>query len=406
VTSRLDEGRLREIAETAGGFYVHLQGGPAEMQQIVREGLGKMKERDSDSRFTKQPIERYQWPLAGAVVFAISALLIGERRRGLRKANATAVAAILFLLGIPVQAAPEADFNRGCDAFKTGDYSAAAQAFSVAMGTGEARLQAKAAYNLANTLARRGAQLEKKEEKIAEWKNALQHYDRALSLETNHADAKYNRDLVEKAIADLEKEQKEEQKQDQQDKQEKKDDEKKDEKKDNGEDDKKSDQNEKDQQQKPGEQKDEKGEKGEKEQQQKGGGAGDEQKEQSKKEGADSKEGKKEDQQQAPQNGEKKSGESQQGEKKEGEGKVQPAPDPAQNQPPKQGELKAGNAQPEGPNGESPKDEAAEEAAAAAEGRMTDKQAKALLESIKDARPRLLDPRDVERRPTRGFKDW
>ena len=38
---------------------------------------------------------------------------------------------------------------------------------------------------------------------------------------------------------------------------------------------------------------------------------------------------------------------------------------------------------------------------------MTDKQAKMLLESIKDARPRLLDPREMDRpRPARGFKNW
>jgi Ca-activated chloride channel homolog len=157
VTSRLDENRLREVAEAAGGFYVHLQGGPAEMQQIVREGLGKMKERDSDSRFTKQPIERYQWPLAAAVLFAMAGLLIGERRRRSRSSGPSLAAVFFLLLSPGLHAAPEVDFNRGCDAFQAGDYSTAARAFSVALGTAESSLQSKAAYNLANTLARRGA---------------------------------------------------------------------------------------------------------------------------------------------------------------------------------------------------------------------------------------------------------
>jgi Ca-activated chloride channel homolog len=402
VTSRLDEARLREIAEAAGGFYVHLQGGPAEMQQIVREGLGKMKERDSDSRFTKQPIERYQWPLAGAVLFAMASLLIGERRRGLRKTSPAAAAVLLFLLAPALHAAPEAEFNRGCDAFKAGDYAAAAHAFSVALGTGEANLQAKAAYNLANTLARRGTQLEKKEEKLAEWKNALQHYDRALAIEATHADARHNRDLVQKAIEELEKPQEEQQKQDDQkkkDEEQKKNDEKK-------EDSGKGEQEQKDQQQSSGsDEKKDQEKQGEKEQQQKGGGSDKkEQKDQEKKEEGASKEGQKEEPQK---DGDKQQGAPKQGEKKEGEPKDQPQRDPSQNQPPKKGELKAGNPQPGEPKGEPQQGDAAEEAAALAEGRMTDKQAKALLESIKDARPRLLDPRDVERlRPPRGFKDW
>lgn len=100
VTSRLDEGRLREIAEAAGGFYVHLQGGLAEMQQIVRDGLGKMKERESDSRFSKQPIERYHWPLAGAVACAVGGLLLGDRRRlALRKATPLLAAGWLIMSG-------------------------------------------------------------------------------------------------------------------------------------------------------------------------------------------------------------------------------------------------------------------------------------------------------------------
>ena len=41
-----------------GGFYVHLQNGPAEMTRIVREGLSKMSEQDIDAKLSRQPIER------------------------------------------------------------------------------------------------------------------------------------------------------------------------------------------------------------------------------------------------------------------------------------------------------------------------------------------------------------
>ena len=102
VKSRLDEDRLRSIAEATGGFYVHLLNGPAEMQQIVRDGLGAMTEQDIDAKSSRQPIERYQWPLGAGVVFLAASLLIGERKRAARlvvpRRLAGAAAAVIFLL--------------------------------------------------------------------------------------------------------------------------------------------------------------------------------------------------------------------------------------------------------------------------------------------------------------------
>src|SRR6266568_3329108 len=42
VKSKLDDKRLREIAEATGGFYVHLESGLRTMQQVQSEGLAKM----------------------------------------------------------------------------------------------------------------------------------------------------------------------------------------------------------------------------------------------------------------------------------------------------------------------------------------------------------------------------
>ncbi|MGV3533114.1 MAG: vWA domain-containing protein, partial [Chthoniobacteraceae bacterium] len=44
VKSRLDETRLRAIAEAAVGFYLHLQAGLPDMQRLYREGLSTMNE--------------------------------------------------------------------------------------------------------------------------------------------------------------------------------------------------------------------------------------------------------------------------------------------------------------------------------------------------------------------------
>ena len=220
VTSRLDEKRLREVAEAGGGFYIHLQNGPAEMRQLFRDGLSNMTEKDTDQRMNKIAIERYQWPLSLGLACIAASVLLGERRRALVRAAAAVMIAIL-----PAAARAEGDaelqkleaernnrpgvsqldYNVGCAAFKSGDYDKAAASFSNALGTGDAALKSKAAYNLANTLARRGAAEKEKEPKLAEWKSAVQNYDHALALDPSNANAKENRDIVSKAIAELEK---------------------------------------------------------------------------------------------------------------------------------------------------------------------------------------------------------
>ena len=50
VKSKLDETRLREIAQAADGFYLHLENGPRTMQQLFSDGLGKMKVADINAR--------------------------------------------------------------------------------------------------------------------------------------------------------------------------------------------------------------------------------------------------------------------------------------------------------------------------------------------------------------------
>ncbi|HZJ13415.1 MAG TPA: VWA domain-containing protein, partial [Chthoniobacteraceae bacterium] len=58
VKSRLDEGRLRKIAEAGGGFYLRLQNSREQMSQLIRDGLGKMTESEIDAKLSRQPIER------------------------------------------------------------------------------------------------------------------------------------------------------------------------------------------------------------------------------------------------------------------------------------------------------------------------------------------------------------
>ena len=80
VKSKLDDKRLREIAEATGGFYVHLENGPRTMEQVQNEGLAKMQAAEMDVRLSRRPIERYEWSLSAALIALAFSMLIPERK--------------------------------------------------------------------------------------------------------------------------------------------------------------------------------------------------------------------------------------------------------------------------------------------------------------------------------------
>jgi Ca-activated chloride channel family protein len=81
VKSRLDEGRLRQIAEVTGGFYLHLEKGVTDMDELVRRGITQLKEKEGAETISQEPIERYQWPLAAGLILTAATMFINERRR-------------------------------------------------------------------------------------------------------------------------------------------------------------------------------------------------------------------------------------------------------------------------------------------------------------------------------------
>src|SRR5436190_316624 len=92
VKSKLDDKRLREIAQVTGGFYVHLENGPRTMQQVQSEGLAKMQAAEMDVRLSRRPIERYEWPLGAALIALALSILIPERKRARARAHVPAPA--------------------------------------------------------------------------------------------------------------------------------------------------------------------------------------------------------------------------------------------------------------------------------------------------------------------------
>src|SRR5437870_3849390 len=252
VKSKLDDKRLREIAQATGGFYVHLGNGPRTMQQVQSEGLAKMQAAEMDVRLSRRPIERYEWPLSAALIALALSILLPERksatgriRRGervreraylLSPAKAAGAAAVLMILlaSFAFASAPGIDayregkfedaysqfeetlkshpesraedklqFDSGAAAYKLKDYNKALESFSQALLTRDTGLQSKGNYNLGNTLYQRGEAEKSDNKKLSDWENALDHYEQTLKLDPQNKEAKDNYDYVKKKIEEL-----------------------------------------------------------------------------------------------------------------------------------------------------------------------------------------------------------
>jgi Ca-activated chloride channel family protein len=242
VKSKLDEKRLREVAQVAGGFYLHLENGPRTMQQLYTDGLAKMQAAEMDVRLSRRPIERYEWPLGAALVTLALSILIGERKRSRERVYArtpakiaTAAAALwLAFCQFGFGAAPGLDayrdgkfsdaysqfeqtlkthpqsraedklqFDSGAAAYKSEEYGKALESFSQALLSPDNGLQSKSHYNLGNTLYQRGETQKNDDKKLSDWTNALDHYQETLKLEPQNREAKENYDYVKKKIDDL-----------------------------------------------------------------------------------------------------------------------------------------------------------------------------------------------------------
>ena len=295
VRSRLDEGRMKQIAEATGGFYTPLDEGAA--RRLAVDGVGKLAEAEFSANTARRPIERYQWPLGAAIALLMLQTLVGERRR-----RPVAALAVVLWAGLSPAAwavpsgvaayeqgdyeqarkvfeerlrsepdAPNLQMNAGAAAYRLKDYGKAAEYFSRAMLSDDPALRSAAEFNLANTLFRLGQGQEQSEKKKTDWKDAIAKYDAALKTRPDYTEAKENKEQVEKLLQQLEEEEKKEKEQNKDQKQDQKKDQQKDQQKQDQKDQKQ------DQQQQGGDQK--------KDQQQQSGG--DQQKDQQQQSGGD-----------------------------------------------------------------------------------------------------------------------
>ena len=78
MVSRLEEGDLRRAARETGGVYERAT--PDALQRLSAE-LARMEKRTLSSRDSTERIDRFQWPLALALLTLVAAPAAASRRR-------------------------------------------------------------------------------------------------------------------------------------------------------------------------------------------------------------------------------------------------------------------------------------------------------------------------------------
>ena len=422
VTSKLDDSRLKEIASVTGGFFTPIS--PDAALEVFQKGIEPMELSETGVFSARQPIERYQWPLALATACLMFSLLPGDRRRRL-----PAILALFFMSSPSAQAqlgleeykqgdfekaesafqdqlkkqpgSRPLQFNTGAAAYKTGDFEKAILNFTEALLSEDQKLREDASYNLANSLVRKGEAAKENDAKKTNWKNALEHYDETLRLNPKNTPASQNRDITKKLLEDLEKQEQQQKQQDQKDQQDQK---KQDQKKDK-----------QDQQDKNQDQKDQKNQKDQQKQDQKDDqkdSKSEENKDQQKQDSKDQKEGSNQKDEEQKQDSEKKDSSNQPDQNKKPNSPDQknqpsPAPSPTPGDK-KEGELKNASEpqqpQPTPQPGEQPP-QPADAGGEEEEGEISPSQARALLNSLRgeEEKVNLIEQQQSSQEV---FRDW
>ena len=229
LITRLDDALLRNVAATGGGRYVAL-GDPGTRLAALADDFARLQTTVFATGTERQPEERFQWFVAGAVLLLALELAVsdtrGRPRLPWRKAAALVPLALVAALLTAACASTahnlnedgnrffaqgeydralesyqraraerpdllELDYNIGNALHRLGDYSRAVEETQPATAATETDLAFLASYSLGNHYFRLG-----------QLQAAFDAYKEALILKPGDLDAKYNLEVVARALAE------------------------------------------------------------------------------------------------------------------------------------------------------------------------------------------------------------
>ena len=243
VKSRLNEDLLQQIAHaTEGGFYLHL-GGAKTIDTLYERGLAPLPKSELTTKRIRSYNDRFQWPLATAILLLLAEMFFPERKRAKRPVagpvapakngvQSTVALGILLLplvaWGSPSSAKrqyeagkyddalkeyqqllkrnaadPRLHFNAGAAAYQKKQFGDAAKEFNEALSARDLQLQQRGYYNMGNTLYQLGEQSPDPAKKSEDWENSVKSFDNALKLNPQDADARFNYEFVKNKLEKL-----------------------------------------------------------------------------------------------------------------------------------------------------------------------------------------------------------
>lgn len=230
VVSRLDERTLRETARAGRGRYLHLEGRNSRQLTSWFDETAAGLPRTTERRQLGDPREFFGWPLALAILLLAAEWLARERRRApapLRKPDPI-LPLILVLTAMAPSAAqseisnlksqissrqpeihvgdPWAAYNRGVQAYASGDFQAADQAWLDLVNQPLPRkLRQPVWFQIGNAEFRLGEPLEATapEQAVECWRRSRDAYRTVLAANRRHASARHNLALAERRLASL-----------------------------------------------------------------------------------------------------------------------------------------------------------------------------------------------------------
>lgn len=247
VKSKLDEPLLKQIAAATGGFYLPLRGADT-MDVLYDQGLSLLPKAEGQGKVVRRYHEQYQWPLAAALLLLLAEMFFPERRPGARRpaepaagvrpppARTPAAAAVLLAATLPLAVAHASPagamrdyqnghftnalaeftrlaatrtndlrlvFNAGDAAYRATNFALAQTLFTQVTLSPDLRLQEQAYYNLGNVRFQEAKQAKDLDGLEQGFDAAAKIYQRAVSLNTNDADAVFNLRFAQQAANEV-----------------------------------------------------------------------------------------------------------------------------------------------------------------------------------------------------------